>query len=323
MNSVICTLFEGNYHYGVAALVNSLYLQGYRGVVYAGYKGGLPSWSSTSSKTASLQWPEGSVLEVADGIQIYFLPLDTTYHLTNYKPDFMLLLWNSLAKEADNIFYFDPDIVLTAPWTYFEEWIRCGIAVCEDIKSPLEKYHPRRMGWRKYYEVYGINLKFKNNIYVNGGFIGIKKSDIAFIETWQLLQQRMAKHIGGLNRSSITSHTKLPQEISVDFSPFGLTDQDALNATIEACEFNISYMRQEAMGLNSGTPVLMPHALGSPKPWKYNPILMFITGRPPRFVDKQYWTFVEYPIRLYSREKVLKMNFIMKSLSFLSRFYRR
>lgn len=321
MISSICTLFEGNYHYGLVALTNSLYKQGYRGEIYAGYKGMLPIWSSASVKNIDLNWLGAQTLTVTEDLQIHFLPLDTDYHLTNYKPDFMLRLWRGPAILSDMLFYFDPDIVLVAPWFYMQDWVSCGIALCEDIKSPLEKYHPRREGWRKYYKEYAIDLKFKNNIYVNGGFIGLKKEQIRFLEQWQVLQQHMAGHVGGLSKSSITGHTKLPANISFDFSPFGATDQDALNATVEACDFNISYMRKEAMGLEPGSPTLMPHALGQPKPWNYYPLKSFLIGKVPRFVDKQYWSNVEYPIRCYSNLKIKKMNYLIKFVAFLSRFY--
>lgn len=321
MTSVICTLFEEHYHYGVSALTNSLYKQGFRGDIYAGYRGSLPSWVETTELDNTLNWNDATIFKVTENLQIHFLPLDTSYHLTNYKPDFMLRLWSSIVINADAMFYFDPDIVLVAPWNYFEEWVTCGIAVCEDIKSPLENFHPRRVGWRKHYIKYGIELNFKNSIYVNGGFLGICKSNIAFLEKWQLLQQYMAEQIGGLERSSITTHTKLPLSISTEFSPFGATDQDALNATIEACNFDISYMRKEAMALSLGGPILIPHALGQPKPWQYSPFKSFFKGIAPRYVDKEFWASVEFPIKAFSKIKFISMIYSMKFLSLLSRFY--
>lgn len=323
MNSIVCTLFEGAYHYGVAALVNSLYKNGFIGDFYAGYRGELPPWAKEAQINPLLDYPLVHTYYVNGEIRVHFIPITTNYHFTNYKPDFILQLLEGPALNSDAVFYFDPDIVLVAPWSYFEDWVNCGVAVCEDIKSPLEKFHPKRMGWRKYYKEYGIELKYKNSIYVNGGFVGILSTNKYFIETWQLMQLHMSDYIGGLNRSSITDLTKLPEEISVNYSPFGATDQDALNATIEACNVEVSYMRKEAMALGVGGPILMPHALGQPKPWKFRPFRMFFQGKPPRFVDKIFWKNVKYPIKAYTHTKLVSMEFSLLVTSFLSRFYSR
>ena len=119
MTSVVCTLFENHYHYGVAALTNSLYHQGFRGPVYAGYRGPLPSWAQVASENNALGWAGATTLEVADGLKIHFLPLDTSYLLTNYKPQFMIRLLAGPAKEAGSMFYFDPDIVVKCTWSFF------------------------------------------------------------------------------------------------------------------------------------------------------------------------------------------------------------
>ena len=317
MSSAICTIFEGHYHFGVAALANSLYTQGFRGALYAGYRGEIPRWASSAKQNNVLDWPGNSTLEVAPGLELHFLPLNTDYHLTNFKPDFMLTLWQSVAGEAEAMFYFDPDIVVTTPWSLFEEWITCGIALCEDINSPLAQYHPMRVAWRRYFEPKGFSLKFKEAIYANGGFIGVSIKNRGFISRWQMLQEAMAPAIGGLNRSSFTAlNYPLP------FDPFGKTDQDALNATVEACENEIfSFVGQEGMSFKPGVP-LMSHALGKNKPWLSQYLIQAINGQSPRTVDRDYWQASKGPILLYSPSLIRAKIIAIKIAALIGRFYR-
>ena len=321
MNSVLCTLFEGHYHFGVAALANSLYKEGFRGSVYAGFRGELPSWADKSAPDNNLNWEGATTLDVASGFQIHFLPLSTDYHFTNYKPDFMLSLLEGPASKAQSIFYFDPDIIVTAPWTYFEEWVNCGLALCEDVNSPLSEFHPRRMAWRRNFREKGIILKFKDPIYVNGGFIGLNRQESAFLETWRKVQEAMANEIGGLNRSSLTG-VPLPKNAQGPLSPFSKTDQDALNAAIEAWDGNISFIGKEGMGFKSGE-ALMPHALGNPKPWQGKPLSQMLTGHPPRLVDKKYWSYVNIPIITHSAGLIRRKKISLAFAALIGRFYRR
>lgn len=321
MTSSICTLFENHYHYGVAALTNSVYEKGYRGSIYAGYRGALPGWSSAATEDPLLKWAGGRTLHVAEGLQIHFLPLDTKNHLTNYKPDFMLRLLNGPAQNADALFYFDPDIVVCAPWTFFTEWVNCGITLCEDVNSPLAEHHPRRMAWRRYFGSKDINLTFKDCMYANGGFLGVTQSNRSFLEMWDRLQVEMAPLVGGLHRSAL-SGTPLPFEADGPFAPFSKTDQDALNAAVEAWNGEISFIGKEGMAFKSGLAI-MPHALGRPKPWKWKPLARAFEGMPPRLVDREYWksangTITTQPAYLVSHRKMC-----INIAALIGRFYRR
>lgn len=320
MISAICTLYEGHYHHGVAALSNSLYKNGFRGSIYVGYRGKLPPWALKADDNKQLNWQEGKTLFAAEGLELHFLPLVTDHHLTNYKPDFMLQLWNGTARDAEAMFYFDPDIVVVAPWTDYEIWIHCGVALCEDVNSPLQEFHPQRCAWRNFYEKYGFKLNFKNSIYVNGGFVGVERKDETYLILWKKFQECMAEEIGGLNRSAFKNSVQLTADMFSNFAPFGKTDQDAMNATIEAYSGNISYMGKNAMGFEYGQ-ILLPHALGHLKPWLINPLINWLKGISLRIVDKEFWNATDYPIQIYSSTKIRKMHFQLKVVAFVSRFY--
>ncbi len=321
MISSICTLFEGHYHYGVAGLANSLYNQGYKGSLYTGYRGELPDWSNNAKDNPDLNWKGAKTLNVSENFFIHFLPLQTDYHFTNYKPDFMLDLLNGPCRHVDAMFYFDPDIVVTAGWNSFEAWVDCGVALCEDVNSPLAENHPRRVAWRNYFVTKGYSLKFKDGIYSNGGFIGVKATNSGFLELWKNIQIEMAPRVGGLNRSAL-SGKKIPREERGPFSPFSKTDQDALNATVEAWEGKVSLLGKEAMGFSSGLS-LMPHALGQPKPWKWLPLKQSLNGTPPRLVDREYWKVMKGPIGAHSPSLVKRRLMFINLGAFIGRFYRR
>jgi hypothetical protein len=322
MISAICTLFEGHYHYGVATLSNSLYTQGFRGTIYVGYRGTLPNWALKGKKQSIGKWEEAIILSPIDGLQLVFLPLTTTYSLTNYKPDFMLELWDGPAKNSDAFFYFDPDIVIDDSWSCFEQWVNCGVALCEDVNSPLQEYHPRRQGWKSYFKNYKIDLEFKNQIYVNGGFVGVHKKDISFLILWVKLQEFMGEVIGGLENSIFSKQTYNSTILKMEgFQIFDKSDQDALNATIEAYKGEISYFGKEGMGFVPGKATMF-HALGKYKPWNVSFILRSLDGRSPRAVDVCYWQHSNHPIFAHSKREKSNKLMAIKISKLIGRFYK-
>lgn len=322
MNSAICTLFEGHYHYGVATLSNSLYNQGFRGTIYAGYRGALPDWALRGTKGTIGKWKDAISLFPIEGLQLVFLPLTTHYSLTNYKPDFMLELWQDVAKDAETLFFFDPDIVAVDTWASFEQWAQCGVAVSEDINSPLPEFHPRRQGWRDYFKNFGIELQFVNQIYVNGGFVGLHKKDFHFLTLWIQLQERMSKAIGGLENSIFSKEGRDTTIAKMEgFQYFDKSDQDALNATIEAYSGVISHIGKEGMGFVSGK-IMMYHALGGQKPWLINYLLWALAGTPPRDLDIAYLNNTNYPILAHSHWEIKRKKVSIKVAKAIGRFYK-
>ena len=296
MKSAICTLFEGDYHYGVGALTNSLYHYGFRGEIWVGYRGDLPPWSKNIKSEGRYDQ-----YQVAEGCYLNFIKLDTNYHLTNYKPDFMLDLWENYCQNAESLFYFDPDIIVKSDWKYFEEWVSYGIALCEDVTSPVYSNHPLRLGWRKFYEPLGFKMQYETNLYVNGGFIGLTKDRQDFLVQWSKIQELMATEIGGLEKSNIGNQkTSIFVNQSGRNFLFSHTDQDALNITIMFNNFDYTFRGKEAMDIIPGG-YTMSHAIGGVKPWRKKMLLSFFqTGSRPRLTDRLFWQFSDSPISLYS-----------------------
>ncbi|MDL2336850.1 MAG: hypothetical protein QFE16_03320 [Pseudomonadota bacterium] len=319
MNSAVCTLFEGNYHYGLAALANSLHRAGFRGQLYAGYRGELPDWALSAVASPLHSWPLARSLQIDTGLTIVFLPLETDYHLTNYKADFMLALFDGPVRDADALFYVDPDICVICPWTYVLDWVSCGVALCEDVNSPLPEHHPRRVGWREYYAKRGVALKFRAPEYVNGGFVGVRGADRAFLTCWKQAMDLMAEEIGSL-RLALSANSAYRSTGFADC--FDRTDQDGLNVAIESSQIRVSVIGKEAMGLKAGS-ALIPHALGHVKPWRINYVRWSLSGFPPRLADKAFWSSVAHPISPYSAVTRRLKQVELAVASAIGRFFSR
>lgn len=317
MNGAVCTLFEGSYHFGLAALVNSLHHAGFRGQVFAGFRGAMPPWAGAAEPAPLDGWPHARSLDVAEGLTLVFLPLETSYHLTNYKADFMLALLDGPAHDADALFYMDPDICVVHPWRYFRDWATCGVALCEDVNSPLPENHPRRVGWRRYYAQHGLSLKFRTPQHVNGGFVGVHRNDRTFLLTWKQTMDLMAAEIGSLSLA-LTSNASYRSTGFADC--FDRTDQDALNAAVEATSQPVSVIGQEAMAFKAGS-ALLPHAIGGPKPWQANYLRSAAAGVSPGPAHRAYWAHVAGPISPYNAKALSRKRRALKLAAAIGRVF--
>ncbi len=308
MKSAICTLFEGDYHHGVSALVNSLHARGFRGVVYAGYRGDLPAWAADAQSSGG-----ESELKVADDLKIAFIRLETKVHLTNYKPDFMLRVWETNCPEADALFYFDPDITIKCRWTFFEEWAETGIALCEDYNSPMPSSHPIRNAWRKYYGTFGRKLPNPLEIYVNGGFVGVTEKRKEFLTQWREVQREMAPAAGNLVSWGLQDRT----------FAFCFTDQDALNITLMDTSLEFSLTGKDGMDIQR-MGYLMSHALGTGKPWRRRYLWeRFSKGFSVGSPDRAYWANSKHPITSHSLVRRISASLDLKGTIAIDRIFSR
>ena len=316
MQSAICTLFEGNYHHGVAALCNSLYTNGYRGNVYAGYRGALPPWAShaTSVEIPGYDHQSVKVFSATEDLKIYFIELKINTHLAHHKPDFMLKLLQGPADFFDGIFYFDPDIVIKCKWILFQKWVQNGAAIVQEINGNImPPNHPTRFLWAEVIRVAGEEVINQVQYYYNCGFCGITKKDINFLKFWSKLIS-----------VAINKFDQNPMIFANDdkTSFFWSIDQDTFNMTVMCTGCTVCDMGPEAMDFIHGG-FTMSHAVGNPKPWAKSYLISALKGMPPSSPEKAFWNNVGLPISTLSVSLVNYKNISIKIASFVGRFYRK
>jgi hypothetical protein len=293
----VCTLFEKGYHLGVAVLVNSLARAGFTGTFHAGFRGPLPPWAGNAKPRDATNWE----LAVPSGPGLVFTQLETGAHFSNFKHEFMLQIFDR--SDADAVFYFDPDVVINATWLFLEEWLSCGVAVCDDVNSPVAENHPRRVGWRRFFAESGHVLHYRGACYANGGVVGVTRPHRRFLEVWRELQAAASAALGGADVAGIAGGRILPG--AYGFADcFRQPDQDALNAALEACpDIPVSFLGKQAMGFDAGRPAL-PHAIGPRKPWTRHFIREALQGHPPTRVDKCFWQCADGPLHPFTAGQV-------------------
>jgi len=302
-HQIITTLYEKHYDYGVAALVNSIVESGFEGAIVVGYKGELPFWID------QLERNEGCY-KVSDRISLLFIKVDSDMHLGYYKPYF---LWECLSQFelCEKIYYFDPDIVLTGPWSFYSEWVESGISLCIDVSFPfIHHRHPWRAKWA---ELGGVPLSQTgfNDFYANSGYLGIKRSDILILDKWIQLTDIYKSHGGNCKSfDQGLTHTAFKG------------DQDLLNATITLLGKQVEYSVLGSEGMGFTEPgYLMYHAIGNKhKPWKKKFVAnVILINQKPSIAESYYFNYVSVPINVFSKSTLFFKKLDLKAAKLLGR----
>ena len=308
-DAAICTLFEGDYHLGLAAFLNSLVRAGYAGTVWTGYRGALPPWLGQLKRASS----DADEYWIADQIRIVFMKLNTGIHLTNYKPEFMLNLLASEARHCKYLWYFDPDIFIKASWAFFADWQSYGIALCQEaVDNIFPADAPLRQQWVKLAAGIGLSDPRPMNHYYNGGMVGVPSAHADFLETWKAL-------IALAEAEGVDLECLMPGNREM---PFHASDQDALNIAAMYSKHPLTTLGPQGMGFIMGASMMMYHTVGQ-KPWRGSFLLRALRGIPPTGAMKFFFTVVDAPIRAYSPLQLRAKRMACSIAALIGRFYRK
>ncbi len=297
----ICTLYEGDYHFGLAALANSLYASGFIGDLWVGTRGGRPPWLAGD--------PTDS-LELSNGMHLKFISIDTPFHFSHFKPQFMAQV---LAQDlgADRVAYIDPDIVIKAGWGFFDDWTSRGIALVGDFYEAISEDHLYRHHWRDFAVARQQKRVRKLDRYYNGGFVSIRRCDQDFLSVWENL-------IAGLPNLGLPIDKLLP---ATNLHPYQFTDQDLLNASLECGDWELATLQPSAMDLRGQVGQVMCHMTPGAKPWRCGYFLGPRRFRERSHACRQYWNHVNGPIHPYTSGELALRKLDQKLAALFGKIY--
>lgn len=301
MASLIATLFEGHYHLGAAALLNSLHKSGFKGVFVCGHRGPIPAWAEEAKAV------------LAPAIEVLWVEQNTQRHLTYHKPRFLSeCLPLAKAKGCDQLCYLDPDLVIKAPWSVFEQWIGDGLALVEDLNASLPEGHPYRLAWHALYQKHKRLPARPLNRYYNAGFIGLPLSCADFLTLWEEIVDWAGEETGSLTKLKNASPHAL----------FHSADQDAMNMALELSTHPLHTAGPEAMDFIPGGH-LISHAAGGTKPWRGGFLRDALRGTPPGLPQKAFYDFTDGPIVVLPKGLASRRRLELKLAALIGRFYAR
>lgn len=306
--NIACTLFEKDFHLGLAALLNSLAASGFVGKFIAGYRGKIPFWVSKLKQGVLLD-----TFEVSPEFKIQFKLIETEFHFTHFKPQFFLEIFEE--EDVDKLFYFDPDITLRAPWKFMLDWVDHGIPLCQDVIPIMPTNHPVKQVWKKTAKNLGLTIFRETDVFYNAGFVGIKKEQKDFLELWAKIIDKV------WSKEELKEFC--PANRKTRLEPFFIADQDAFNLATMVTSHEVSTVGPESMDFVPGGSI-MSHAIGASKPWNKNFTISALMAIPPTRADKFFWIYAEKgPIKPFSTGKLKLKKIDLLIGSIIGRFMRR
>ena len=296
MTSVYCTLFEGDYHFGVASLLNSLERNEIRATVVCGFRGPPPFWVDQTRKLKH--------------VRAEFVPVVSERHFTNYKPVFML---ESLVRHpSSRVYYIDPDVVVKTSAAMMARWATDGISLAEDVNGHLPARHPLRLAWSDFLADRQHEQLRDLDVYYNAGFVGVPAEMTDFLQAWVRILDELELELGPLSTLANNKAGTL----------FRTPDQDAMNMTLSLGLWPVNGAGPEAMDFASGGQ-LLSHAIGSAKPWMGHAVANGLKGRVLAPAHKNWLTYAEGPIRAMTRPQLARIARSQRLASAIGRVYRR
>jgi len=302
MHAVV-TLVEGDFLYGACALFNSLTNNGFAGKFVIGYRDreGMPAKALKALSVGS----EG---------RIEWVHLDTPIHFGNYKPWFMQSVFDRY-PQAEKVTYMDPDIVCLAPFDWIDSWSNGGPAACADVNWMMPAAHPTRQAW---VEISGRAPRRQLNKYFNSGFLSVRRQDADFLQLWADLIRNVGARDNPLEGKGDIAEWRKGGRWMPFFSP----NQDTLNLALMVWKGEVTTLGPDVMGFTAMG--VLPHALGSDKPWRKRYVLDALAGHAPRQVDKAFWSNqAQRPIRACSEFCIALRRASLAVAAGIGRFYRR